>query len=261
MIKSIGIILCIPINCALAGELPSSLFKIEIGKSIHEIENANKSRMKGLYSIPVDEKQLFEPLSRLLVKVDKHNGRINQVFAEGVVSDALCASESEKLKEKYEKLFSMQFEISEHKGDTLYTITKDNKYFMIGCKSRKSKTLLRVSLADMSKELIKRDKQKTTHVPKKNSSPRKLVSAWSTNCENIDNSRWFALESHGDKQYMFVFCAGFKCIPLPGFGRKLFDVYNDKRIKWISETEMKLSNKHKYAGWEGDITFDRCREY
>jgi hypothetical protein len=60
---------------------------------------------------------------------------------------------------------------------------------------------------------------------------------------------------------MFVFCAGFKCIPLPGFGRKPFDVYNDKRVKWISETEMKLSNKHKYAGWEGDITFNLCREY
>jgi len=86
------------------------------------------------------------------------------------------------------------------------------------------------------------------------------MSAWSTNCEDIDNSRWFGLESHGNDQYSFVFCAGFKCIPYPGFW-KPFDVYNDARVKWVSDTRIEVSNDDKDAGWEGYIGFDQCRVY
>ena len=84
-------------------------------------------------------------------------------------------------------------------------------------------------------------------------SPRKLLSAWSTGCENMENNRWFVLESQGKNKYMFTICAGFKCIPYPGFW-KSFDVYDDKRVNWASETKMEVSNNDKDAGWEDYIT-------
>lgn len=90
--------------------------------------------------------------------------------------------------------------------------------------------------------------------------PRKLLSAWSTDCANMEKSRWFALEQHGDDKYMFVFCAGFKCIPYPGF-RKPFNVYADSRVKWRSESRMAVSNDDDEAGWDGYLEFKRCREY
>jgi len=89
---------------------------------------------------------------------------------------------------------------------------------------------------------------------------RKLLSAWSTDCDNMEKSRWFALESHGTNKYMFTFCAATKCIPYPGFF-EAFDVYHDKRVKWISENEMSVSNSDKDAGWKGKILFKRCIEY
>ncbi len=91
-------------------------------------------------------------------------------------------------------------------------------------------------------------------------SSRKLLSAWSVDCENFDKSRCFGLEHHGGDKYMFIFCAGFKCIPYPGFWRP-FDVYNDKRVRWVSETKMEVSNNDKDAGWDGYIPFDRCLTY
>jgi len=91
-------------------------------------------------------------------------------------------------------------------------------------------------------------------------SPEKLLSAWSTHCDDIDNNRWFALVLQGENNYMFKICAGFKCIPYPGFW-KPFDVYKDQRVKWVSDSEMKISNNDKDAGWEGYITFNRCQVY
>jgi len=90
--------------------------------------------------------------------------------------------------------------------------------------------------------------------------PRKLLSAWSTDCERIEQSRWFALESHGADKYMFIYCAGFKCTPYPGFWEP-FDVYDDPRVMWISASEMEVSNRDKDAGWEGYIAFHRCMDY
>ncbi len=89
---------------------------------------------------------------------------------------------------------------------------------------------------------------------------RKLLSAWSTDCANLEESRWFALESVNGDRYRFTLCAGFTCIPYPGF-REPFDVYHDPRIRWLSDTRMEVHNDDKDAGWEGFVGFDRCREY
>ncbi len=93
-----------------------------------------------------------------------------------------------------------------------------------------------------------------------NDSPRKLLSAWSTDCENINKSRWFALESQDKGKYMLTVCGGSTCIPYPGFWES-FDIYNDSRVKWITESKMEVSNSDKDAGWEGYITFNRCLVY
>ena len=89
---------------------------------------------------------------------------------------------------------------------------------------------------------------------------RNLLSAWSIDCEQMEKNRWFALESWGDDQFMLIFCAGFKCIPYPGFW-KPFDIYHDERIKWLSETAMEVTNDDKDAGWQGAVVFHRCKKY
>jgi hypothetical protein len=67
----------------------------------------------------------------------------------------------------------------------------------------------------------------------------------------------FALESYEKNKYTISLCSGFKCILYPGF-KEPFDVYNDKRIEWISETEINVSNKPL---WKGSKTFHRCLTY
>ncbi len=239
---------------AQAGDLPSSLYQIELNKKIDDIKGSKKTRMKDLYSINLLDKQLSEPLTRLLVKVNKKTNTIKQIIGEIDISKASCVYEAKKLKEKYEELFSLRFETREHKENIHYTKMKNKRILYVGCKSGKKKVVLRVSLANISK------KQANPAISRMVNSPRKLLSAWSVNCENIKKSRWFALESQGDKRHMLTICAGSKCIPYPGFW-KPFNIYNDKRVKWISETKMKVSNSDKDAGWEGYITFNRCIEY
>lgn len=87
-----------------------------------------------------------------------------------------------------------------------------------------------------------------------------LLSTWSTDCDNQKTARWFALEQHGEDEYMFIFCYGFKCIRLPGFWEP-FDVYDDPRVRWLSESSMEVSNDDKDAGWDGYIEFHRCMSY
>lgn len=86
---------------------------------------------------------------------------------------------------------------------------------------------------------------------------RKLLSTWSTDCQNLNKSRRFALEYLKRERYLFSFCVGFKCIPYPGFAEP-FDVYDDKRVKWISDEVIHVSNNDKTAGWEGHLVFTRC---
>jgi len=255
-------ILYISINYAMAGDLPNSLFQIEIGRSLQEIKNISSSSSPGSgeYMIQPDEKQLVSPLTELTVKPNKKSKRVNVIIGRAVLSDALCASEAQRLKEKYEKSFSLQFESREHEGHSVYTITKNKKIFIIACATNYQKTILTVYLADMSNALDIPNKNQNTSLSKAVDSPRDLLSTWSTDCKNIEKSRWFGLENQGEKKYMFIFCAGYTCIPYPGFWGA-FDVYNDKRVKWVSETKMKVSNNDKDAGWDGHITFNRCHEY
>ncbi len=86
---------------------------------------------------------------------------------------------------------------------------------------------------------------------------KKEPTLWATNYSDTNNSRWFLLAYQGEDQYTLNLCAGFKCIPYPGFWRP-FDIFNDERIKWISTTSMEVSNDDKDAGWPGYITFNKC---
>ncbi len=45
----------------------------------------------------------------------------------------------------------------------------------------------------------------------------KLISAWSTDCSDLDNNRWFAVEKKAEDQYRFIICARFQVHSLPGF--------------------------------------------
>ncbi len=135
-------------NYAQAGDLPNSLYQIELDKPIHEIKNSSKTRMKGLYSIKPNEKQLSEPFTRLLVKVNKKTNTIKQVVGEADISETSCINVAKRLKEKYEKLFLLQFKELKHQGDIFYTTNKDKRFFLVGCENKK-KTILRVSLSSI----------------------------------------------------------------------------------------------------------------
>lgn len=246
-------------SIVIAGNLPKSLFQVEIGTSIEEIKNTNSTGMHLFYSIKADEKQLIEPLNMLSVRVDKESRRVQAIIGEAIIEDALCASEAQKLKAKYEQLFSLPFETREHKGDIHHSISENTRVFIVGCKNKRKQTILRVVLLDTSKELSIPKKQISTPISKAVSGPRKPLSEWSTDCDNVKKSRWFLLDHQGGNDYMLVICAGFKCIPYPGFW-KPFDIYNDKKVKWVTDTEMKVSNNDKDAGWEGYITFNRCHK-
>ncbi len=135
-------------NYAYAGDLPNSLYQIELNEPIHEIKNATKTSMKDLYSIKPDEKQLPKPLTRLLVKVNSKTNTTKQIIGEADISKNSCATEAIKQKEKYEKIFSLQMEEMKHQGDMFYIANKGTIFFLVGCEN-KNKTILRISLSSI----------------------------------------------------------------------------------------------------------------
>ena len=110
MLRYLPIIVLLFTSDIHASELPSSLYGIELGKPINQIEHVTKARMKGLYSVKVREGQLVEPLHRLLVKVDKKTNIIVQIIGEAEVSSLLCVNQAKKLKERYEEQYSISLE-------------------------------------------------------------------------------------------------------------------------------------------------------
>lgn len=87
-----------------------------------------------------------------------------------------------------------------------------------------------------------------------------VLSAWSTDCDNFENNSWFALVQEDEHTYRFIICAGITCRHFPGFTTS-FDVYNDKRIEWIAEDRMAVTNPAIRVGWEGVREYERCHVY
>ena len=75
--------------------------------------------------------------------------------------------------------------------------------------------------------------------------------------ENGLDIPWFLMDESATDKSPIQFCAGWKCIPYPGFW-EYFELRKDPRINWIGPDKLELANSDKDAGWDGFKTFNRC---
>jgi hypothetical protein len=100
-------------------------------------------------------------------------------------------------------------------------------------------------------------RSKTIYKPKVGCEENK-ISVWANSCQEINTSRWFMMEC-GKHKYPIKIGNSIKVIPYPGL-HDVIDVYSDPRIQWLSDDKISVANAAKIFGWNGKLTFYRCKE-